>query len=37
MLPGSSSQGRALLKDRGNDEASEIVDAGSEAARAGDA
>jgi hypothetical protein len=37
MVPGSSSQGRALLGDRGNDEAGEIVDAGSEAARAGDA
>jgi hypothetical protein len=32
MVSGSSSQGRALLGDRGNDEAGEIVDAGSEAA-----
>jgi hypothetical protein len=37
MAPGSSSQGRALLGDRSNDEAGEIVDAGSEAARAEDA
>jgi hypothetical protein len=37
MAPGSSSQGRALLRDRSNDEAGEIVDAGSEAARAEDA
>jgi hypothetical protein len=36
MAPGSSSQVRALLRDRSNDEAGKIVDAGSGAARAED-
>jgi hypothetical protein len=37
MVPGSSTQGRALLGARGNDESGEIVDAGSGADRAEDA
>jgi hypothetical protein len=37
MVPGASSQGRALLGARGNDESGEIVDARSGADRTEDA